>query len=155
MKRLNNLFIKLEDYISGGFIIVGLTILFLQVIMRYFLGLSTTWQDEAARYFIIWGVLLGSAVAIRDNQHIKVDVVYQVFSGTIKNMINILSNIFVLLFLVFMVIYGAILVKDKYLTGEYSNIGIQLFIVYAILPLSGFFMAIRTLGKIIGYKNLD
>lgn len=155
MKRLNNLFIKLEDYISGGFIIVGLTILFLQVIMRYFLGLSTTWQDEAARYFIIWGVLLGSAVAIRDNQHIKVDVVYQVFSVTIKNIINILSNIFVLLFLVFMVIYGAILVKDKYLTGEYSNIGIQLFIIYAILPLSGFFMAIRTLGKIIGYKNLD
>lgn len=155
MKRLNNLFIKLEDYISGGFIIVGLTILLLQVIMRYFLGLSTTWQDEAARYFIIWGVLLGSAVAIRDNQHIKVDVVYQVFSVTIKNIINILSNIFVLLFLVFMVIYGAILVKDKYLTGEYSNIGIQLFIIYAILPLSGFFMAIRTLGKIIGYKNLD
>lgn len=155
MKRLNNLFIKLEDYISGGFIIVGLTILFLQVIMRYFLGLSTTWQDEAARYFIIWGVLLGSAVAIRDNQHIKVDVVYQVFSVTIKNIINILSNIFVLLFLVFMVIYGAILVKDKYLTGEYSNIGIQLFIIYAILPLSGFFMAVRTLGKIIGYKNLD
>lgn len=156
MKKLNNIFIKVEDYLSGGLIVVGLTILFLQVIMRYFLGMSTTWQDEAARYFIIWGVLLGSAVAIRDNQHIKVDVVYQLFKTSVKKLINLAANVFVLMFLLFMVVYGVILVKDKFLTAEYSHIGIQLYLIYTILPLSGLFMAIRTIEKIINFrKSID
>lgn len=156
MRKVNEIFSKIEDYLSGGLIVTGLTILFMQVIMRYFLNMSTTWQDEAARYFIIWGVLLGSAVAIRDNQHIKVDVVYQLFKTSVKRIINLVANIFVLLFLMFMVVYGIILVKDKFLTSEYSHIGVQLYIIYTILPLSGLFMAIRTIEKIFNFrKSID
>lgn len=155
MKKFANLFSKFEDYLSGGLIVLGLSILLLQVIMRYILGLSTTWQDEAARYFIIWGVLLGSAVAIRDNQHIKIDIFYKVVSVTMKKIFNLISNTFVLIFLIIMIFYGLILVKEKYLTGQYSNIGIQLYLIYAILPLSGSLMAIRTLINIFHYKNID
>lgn len=140
--------------VSGGMIFIGLTLLLVQVIMRYFLGMSTTWQDEAARYFIIWGVLLGSTVAIRDNQHIKVDIFYQLFNELGRKIINLISNFFVLLFLIILIVYGFLLVKDKFLTGQNSHIGVELYFIYLILPLSGIFMAIRTIEKIVRFNKI-
>jgi|SRR5699024_7731933 len=153
LKRINLILKNVEDYVSGSLIVIGLIILLAQVIMRYFLGLSTTWQDESARYFIIWGVLLGSAVALRDGQHIRVDVIYQRFSSKWKGFIDILANICIIVFLMFMAIYGFILVKEKYLTGEMSDIGIKIYVIYSILPLSGLFMGIRAITNLINYKN--
>src|SRR5690625_3663529 len=98
MKQFNEWYSKLENYLAGSLIAIGLIILLIQVVMRYFLSLPTTWQDESARYLIIWGVLLGSAVAIRDNQHIKVDVLYEFLSNRWKTIVDIVSNIIVLIF---------------------------------------------------------
>src|SRR5699024_7131032 len=112
MKRLNDILKSIEDYISGGFIITGLMILFVQVLMRYVFNLPTTWQDESARYFIVWGVLLGSAVALRDGQHITIDIVYQSLSDKWKNIINIISNILILLFLILLIVFSLILIKN-------------------------------------------
>ena len=123
--------------------------------MRYFLSLPTTWQDESARYLIIWGVLLGSAVAIRDNQHIKVDVLYEAVSLKWKKIFNILSNVLVFIFLITMIYFGALLVIAKFKTNELSNIGVPMYIIYSILPLSGSFMAVRTVINLFNIKTLS
>jgi len=153
MKRLNDILKSIEDYISGGFIITGLMILFVQVLMRYVFNLPTTWQDESARYFIVWGVLLGSAVALRDGQHITIDIVYQSLSDKWKNIINIISNILILLFLILLIVFSLILIKNKYITGEVTNIGINIYIIYIIFPLSGLLMAYRAITNLLDYKS--
>lgn len=44
---------------------VMLTLILVQVFLRYFIGGSPSWIEEASRYCMIWGGLLGLTVAFR------------------------------------------------------------------------------------------
>lgn len=149
MRKVKLMIESLEDWISGLFIVGGLGILFIQVIMRYILDLPTTWHDEVARYLIVWGVLLGSAVAIRDNQHIQVDILYQFFPKSLQKWVNLFAHLITMMFFIFMIYYGFQLVADKMSSGQNSTGEFPLWLIYSILPISGVLMAIRTLAKLI------
>ena len=49
---------------------------FYGVIMRYIFNEPQAWVEELARYSIIWGTFLGFGLALRHNQHIQVDILY-------------------------------------------------------------------------------
>lgn len=138
----------MEDWIAGSLLVSGLGVMLYQIFLRYILNHPTTWQDEISRYLVVWGALIGSAVAIRDNEHIKVDVLYQFFPKKIKWITDLFANIVMLAFFAFMVFYGSMLVKEKYITGQSSYSGFSLWIIYLSLPLSGAFMSIQTLVNI-------
>lgn len=156
MNKLGHVVGKIEDWISGSLLVTGLLILFLQVIMRYILDIPTTWHDEIARYLVIWGVLLGSAVALRDNEHIRVEVLYNFLPKSMKKWVNQFANLTILLFFFVMIVYGFQLVETKFVSGENSTSGLlPLWIVYSILPLSGVIMALRTIVQIIQKNPLE
>lgn len=149
MDKVRNIIEALEDWISGLLIAGGLLTLLVQVIMRYLLHLPTTWHDEIARYLIIWGVLIGSSVAIRDNQHIQVDILYKVFPKSWQRWINFFANLVTMFFFIFMIYYGVLLVEEKMTSGQKSTGEFPLWFIYLILPLSGIMMAVRTLVKLV------
>jgi TRAP-type C4-dicarboxylate transport system permease small subunit len=49
-------------------------IILLQVILRYAFNASLPWPEEAARYSMIWAVMIISNVLIRDRELINVDI---------------------------------------------------------------------------------
>lgn len=138
-------FRSVEDWVSGLLIIGGLSVMLLQVIQRYVFELPTTWQDEISRYLVIWGVLIGSSVALRDNAHIRVEILYQIFPKSVKKWVNLFANLVALIFFLYLIIYGVQLVEQKFQSGQKSYTGLNLWIVYFILPLSGVLMFIRTI----------
>lgn len=150
MKKFIAILESLEDWVSGLLIAAGLGVLFLQVIMRYVLSMPTTWHDEIGRYLIIWGVLIGSAVAIRDNQHIKVDIFYKLLPKGLQKWVNVFAYLITMFFFAFMIIYGYQIVIEKFISGQNSTGGFPLWIIYLILPISGVLMIIRTIAKLIG-----
>lgn len=48
-------------------------ILFLQVVLRYVFGFSLPWPEEAARYLMIWIVMLSGSLLVKDEQLVSVD----------------------------------------------------------------------------------
>jgi TRAP-type transport system small permease protein len=48
-------------------------ILFIQVVLRYVFTASLPWPEEAARYLMIWVVMLGGSLLIKDDQLVTVD----------------------------------------------------------------------------------
>lgn len=48
-------------------------ILFLQVVLRYGFGFSLPWPEEAARYLMIWVVMLAGSLLVKDDQLVRVD----------------------------------------------------------------------------------
>lgn len=48
-------------------------ILLLQVVLRYVFLFSLPWPEEAARYLMIWVVMLGGSLLIKDEQLVTVD----------------------------------------------------------------------------------
>ncbi len=148
MKRVMSLFRSLEDWVAGILIAGGLCTMLYQVFLRYILNVSTTWQDEVSRYLVVWGALIGSAVAIRDNEHIKVEILYQFLPKMAKRITNLFANLVMLVFFAFLIIFGFILVKNKFISGQASYSGFKLWIIYIALPLSGILMFLQTLVNI-------
>lgn len=48
-------------------------ILFIQVVLRYVFLFSLPWPEEASRYLMIWAVMLGGSLLVKDEQLVAVD----------------------------------------------------------------------------------
>ena len=76
--RLFNAILKVESYLGRAvegvaalLIAAEIVILFAGVISRYFLQMPLVWSDELASLLFLWLASLGSVVAIRRNEHMR------------------------------------------------------------------------------------
>ncbi|MGM8212833.1 TRAP transporter small permease [Virgibacillus sp. W0430] len=147
MQKLKKLLEQFEDWASGILVVSGLMVLFYGVILRYVLHLPTTWQDEVARILLVWGILIGAAATLRENNHIRMELFYNVLPKNIKVIVDIFANVVILSFFIFLLTSGIDLVHQKLQTGQQSLNGYPLWIIYLILPISATLLAIRTIEK--------
>lgn len=150
MSKINKYWTLLEDLLTGIFFISGLSLIFYGVIMRYFFKNPRPWVDEIAMYSIIWGILFGLSIALRNDKHIGIDLFYDRLSPKLQRIVNIISNSVGVLFCVFLVFYSMNLVLSTYENGLVSmTIGLPMWLVYLILPTSGIFFLIRFFERLI------
>lgn len=149
MNKVNRLWSALEDWISGGLIVIGLAQIFYGVIMRYVFNNPITWVEEISKYFIIWGSFIGAAVALRDDHHIKVDLLYRFFPKQVKKIVSIFANLVGVFFSCFLAYYGTDLLLSKWHIGQRSmDVGVPLWLIYIIFPISGVLLIIRFLEQL-------
>lgn len=149
MKKVKKLLEEIEDWSSGILVFIGLMILFYGVILRYVFHLPTTWQDEVARIFLVWGILIGASATLRENNHIRMDLLYNIFPGSVKKVVDIFANLVMLAFFGFLLFSGIELVNQKLTTGQESLNGYPLWIIYLIIPISALLLTIRTIEKFV------
>ncbi|MBO8172230.1 MAG: TRAP transporter small permease [Bacillaceae bacterium] len=154
MERTKRIVEALEDWISGLLIAGGLGLIFLGVIMRYVFNSPLGWIEEISGYIIVWGILIGTVVALRDNRHIRVDILYQFIPDTAKKWVDVFSNVVGLIFSLFLLIYG---IKGIFL-DEFSvykmNLvsigeGITLWKIYMVMPIVGALLSARFIIRIV------
>ncbi|WP_126424630.1 TRAP transporter small permease [Brevibacillus marinus] len=146
MKRILKDF---EDWTSGILLVIGMIILLYGLIMRYVLELPTTWQDEVARIFMVWGVFIGAAATLRENNHIQVELLYNVLPKPVQRYVDVFANLVTLCFFIFLFVSGGKLVIDKWETGQESLNHIPLWIIYLIMPLAGLLLVFRCVERVI------
>ncbi|HET7627739.1 MAG TPA: TRAP transporter small permease [Bacillales bacterium] len=66
---------KLLDHFSTLLFIAFFICILLQVFFRYVLSLPLTWTEEASRYLNMWSVLIGAALGVHANEHLRVDLI--------------------------------------------------------------------------------
>lgn len=149
MNRFRKIYDALEDYLAGTLLFTGLTLIFINVVLRYFFGKPQSKLDEFSVYFIVWGTLAGIAVALRNNHHIKVDVLYNVLSLKAKRYVSIFANSLGLVFALFYTFYGFQLVTNYISSGQRSTDSqFPLWIVNLIMPISGILFSARFVDKL-------
>jgi len=66
-----------------GFVIIGATVLVtivtIEVGLRYIFGYSLIFTEEFSRYLMVWIVFVGSALAVKDSSHISINVLPKPF----------------------------------------------------------------------------
>lgn len=150
---------KLEEYLLVGSLIFTVSIVFVQVIMRYLFNSSLSWSEELTRYIFIWQIWLGASIGLRERKHINIEILNGLLKEKWQRVINIISLIIWLGFCIFMVVSGSDLVLNLMQKGSVSSgMRIPLYFVYIVVPLSSGIMALRLLGQIyeiitIGYKS--
>ena len=144
MAKWREWYAAFEDYLAGTLIVTGIGLIFYGVICRYVLNNPKAWVDEISTYLVVWGTLIGTAVALREGQHIQVDILYDRVSPAVQKALNVFSHSLGLLFCVFFIFFGGKLLSLYWRTQQLStDVGIHLWIVYLVIPLSGLMLGYR------------
>ena len=126
-------------------VMVALVALFFNVILRYGFNYSLTWSEELVREVIIYTTLIGCSTAVKNRSMIKIDASVQLFPK-MKVPLTFFSNLVTLIFSVMVLYLGWKLAALQVQTMQKTIIlQIPLVYIFAILPLMGAMMTIRTL----------
>ena len=126
-------------------VIIALVALFFNVVLRYGFNYSLTWSEELVREVIIYTTLIGCSAAVKNRSMIKIDASVQLFPK-LKVPLTFFSNLVTLIFSVLVFYLGWKLAALQVQTMQKTIIlQIPLVYIFAILPLMGGMMTIRTL----------
>ncbi|WP_423801202.1 TRAP transporter small permease [Neobacillus sp. SAB-20_R2A] len=75
---------------------------FTNVVLRYAFDSGITWSEEVSRFLFVWLIFLGAILAFKDNEHLGVDVVVKKLPLAGKKVVYLISNIILLITLVFL-----------------------------------------------------
>jgi TRAP-type C4-dicarboxylate transport system permease small subunit len=126
-------------------VMVGLISLFVNVVLRYTIHYSLAWSEELIREIIIYTTFIGCSAAIKSRAMIRVDALPQVFPR-LKKPLDYFSNFCVLFYSVMITRLGWEMAALQVATHQKTIIlHIPLVLLYAVLPLMGVMMFLRTL----------
>ena len=139
-----------EEFFMIPLIFAMSIIIFIQVIMRYVFSNSLTWSEELARYLFVWLVYFSVSYTARREKHIRIDAAINLYPKKLRPYIELLSEIIVLAFAIFIAVTGVTVFQKITWSGQMSPaIGLPMQFVYAA-PLIGFLLtAIRQLQCIV------
>lgn len=164
--KLDNFFNKFANAV--GYLCAIATFLmmlnvFYDVIMRYFFKSGSIGMQELEWHFFAFVMLYGMIFTLKEDSHVRVDILYDKFSNKKKAIINIIGTLFFLFPIVLLVAFNSIdFAIEAYTSGEESvNPGglAYRWIVKAMIPTSFFLLAFYAFGFIIKniklYKGYD
>lgn len=149
LKRLK----KLEEYVSGLFFVSGMAVSFYAVVMRYGFKSSPAWALEVFEFLMAWSIFLGFGMALRDDHHITVDLLYDRLSYRVKRVLSVASNVIGLGYSVFMTVTGVQITVLAYQQGIITtDAGIPVWLTYLVMPIGMALLALHFFLK--GYRAI-
>lgn len=144
----------LERYFERILITVALltmaTVLFAQVVMRYFLRSPFVWSEELARYILVWTAIVGVSLAVRERRNISVDFLPMIVGEKSHRVFAIIAHLSVLAFSWIMITASIPLIERLAAMGQTSPaLGIPMWIVYAAIPVGFALTMLRTIQALI------
>ena len=97
MTMIRKLWKRFDEIEYGALIIVlavMVAVIFSQVVMRYVFNNSLSWSEEFARYLFVWFSWMGVSAGLKDGEHLKVEILSEIFAKKgytkSKEMVNVL-----------------------------------------------------------------
>ena len=142
--RVLSRLIEIAIIIGAAFIV---TIVTTEVVLRYVFKHSLIFTEELARYLMVWIVFLGSALAIRDEAHIRINVLVKRLNPKLKKVAHLFAHGLVMLFLVIVAIEGFRILPAQ-LRQMCITIDISMFYFYLAIPVGAVLMIVYLLPAI-------
>jgi len=137
-----------EDWTLFFAVMAALVALFVNVVLRYGFNYNLAWSEELVREVIIYTTFIGCCAAVKNRSLIKIDATVQLFPK-LKMPLTYFSNLVILVFSVMLMVYGWKIAALQAATFQRTIImQIPLVYLYAILPVTGVLMFIRTIQVI-------
>lgn len=131
--------------------VIGLSLMailvFANVVLRYVFNSGITWSEELSRYLFIWLIFLGAIAALKDNQHLGVDMIVKKLSPGLRKIAFLLSN-GVVLYILWLVFEGSWKITLLNVNADSPALGIPMSYVFSAGIVMAVGMGIITLNKI-------
>jgi TRAP-type C4-dicarboxylate transport system permease small subunit len=156
LRLCGRLFDRLLDILivlAIAILIFGWLSVCFEVIMRYFAGQPQIWVIETVEYILLYICFLGAAWLLREEGHVKVDVLLNWLSPKNQALVNtITSGLATILWLIFTWYSGGTTLKalQKELYTA-TILEIPKAPLYAIMPVGSFLLCVQFLRRTYGY----
>ncbi len=142
--------------LSGVLVILLSLLILYQAINRYLFNDSSIMIGELQWHLFDIIFLLGLSYALQSDKHVRVDIFYAHLSKKTKAIINIISQLFLILPFVAIILYsGYTLVEMSYLQGEISSDPGGLthrYLIKAMILVGFALLGLQSLAEV--YKNI-
>lgn len=89
---IRKLYKNFEVVVSAGFLCVTVSVVILNVILRYAFRSGLFWVEEIATASFIWSVFIGAAAAYRLKMHIGIDLITKLFPERAREITALVIN---------------------------------------------------------------
>lgn len=141
-----------------GWVIVAITTvmmmsLILQVFSRYVLGQGFTWTEELALFLFTWVVLLAATTAIRDDGHVRLQLVIDLLPQAAR---RIWMRCLTLMVLIFCMVFAATGAEYVSATLGQVSAAVQYPIeaLHMAAPVTGVLGAIHALARLLAPQSV-
>ena len=141
MKMINTTF----SLLGGWFLITIMAINVYEVIARYVFNAPTIWTVEISTYLMLISVFLAAAYTLQEGGHTKVDFLISRLSTKNRRIIDIITSILGIIFVVVLVWKSTELALFTHTIGSKSmtQLAIPLFPIYIIVPIGSFILLLQ------------
>lgn len=144
VRRLDKALSFVEDLLIVVLTLAGLTMAFLQVILRYVFNTGIHWLEAGLVTALIWAMLIGASRAVREGLHPRVELLPHLASPKIRAVLNVVAllsaTVLVLYFFWDAAIYAQFLDRMNALHPE---LGIKQLYPFLIVPIMTAMMTVR------------
>lgn len=148
---IDRLFTRIEEWTLLLSVCIALVVAMANVLLRKLTAdINIYWSDEVVRKTIYVSTYIGCVVAVRNRSLICIDALPQMVPG-LKKPLTYFSHLVVLIFSAGMVYLGWSMTYMMYQDSFARTASLQIpeWIFYAVLPLMGVMMFLRTLMVIV------
>ena len=152
---MTNGYIKLMDalyficvFIAGGALVIMSTIIAWGVFTRYVLGSGSFWPEPISIFLAIQLTFYGAAACYRAGTHISLKMFVDLLPPHLKQWQNHFVDLLMAAICVFMVTYGASLVKTTYFQAYPEFQYIRVGVAYSAIPIAGLITLLFVIEKV-------
>lgn len=140
-----DMFLKVLVVIGNGLMLL---LVFAQVITRYVFNYTPYFGEELARYLFVWVVFLSLPLVARYGGHMCIETLTSRVKGATLKFLNILADIFTIVFMGIMVWCGIqMVIRTNYQTSPAMMIPMSW--VYVVIPFGCAVMLIYALANLV------
>jgi C4-dicarboxylate transporter DctQ subunit len=123
--------------------------------MRYFLGHHIEWMFEVTEYSLVFLTFLGMAWVLRQEGHVKMDLLLNRLNPTAQALVNTITSIICAIVCLLLTWYGAVVTRDCFQLNYRAAtlIGPPLWPMLGIIPVGSFLLAIQFLRRSYGFMG--
>lgn len=148
MKKLFKWLDHIEEGLAGVLFIGGVVVSLYGVFTRYVLNAPESWITEIFEFLLTWSIFIGFGLALKDNRHIQVELLFDVLPKGLKRIVATISNLIgggFSFYLAYSSIELITLSKEQGI--KTIDVGIPIWISYLVLPIGmgllGFYFFVK------------
>jgi TRAP-type C4-dicarboxylate transport system permease small subunit len=104
--KISDFLNRISKVLLGMIVGSMLSIILLQVILRYVFRSGFSWAEEVTVFLMAWMTFLGAAIAVKQAEHINIEMLVDRLPGKVRRTVIFISKLLMLLFVIIFSYYG-------------------------------------------------